>query len=405
NDIVGQVPASDVDGDTLSYTIIAGNDDGVFDIDGSGNVFVADTSGLDAATTPSYALSVEVSDGEFTDTATINVTISDGSLPSPLLAAGPYLLDGDVSQAAIIAHDDSYLLAGGTMEFTFTADAVDGRRFLFSKDSSGFDAGGHAGVYIEDGAVAVRFQDTAATHVAQTGTLITAGQTHHVAVTFGAAGLIIYVDGAMQAADAYTGGLLGNLEPIVLGANQWSSGNLIANKLLDPFNGALTDVALYGEALGASAVAQLSQAALNDVPVATDDAIGTDVDTPLVIDVAADLLSNDSDGDGDPLVISGFATPTSGGGAVVDNGDGTLTYTPGAGFLGEDTFTYTVSDGQGGEDIATVTVTVADPTNTAPAAVTDLATVNEDDTTTIAVLTNDSDPDGDPVIITNLGTA
>ncbi|MCP4382099.1 MAG: LamG domain-containing protein, partial [Hyphomicrobiales bacterium] len=48
---------------------------------------------------------------------------------------------------------------------------------------------------------------------------------------------------------------------------------------------------------------------------------------------------------------------------------------------------------------------ISDPTNTAPAAVTDLATVNEDDTTTIAVLTNDSDPDGDPVIITNLGTA
>ena len=91
---------------------------------------------------------------------------------------------------------------------------------------------------------------------------------------------------------------------------------------------------------------------VNDDPVAGDDAAGTNFGTDIVIDV----LDNDTDVDGDPLVVSG-ATDGANGTTTV-NPDGTITYSPNTGFSGTDTFSYDVSDGQGGTDTATVTVTV-----------------------------------------------
>ena len=132
-------------------------------------------------------------------------------------------------------------------------------------------------------------------------------------------------------------------------------------------------------------------------PVAVDDAASVVVGTPLVLDVDNDLLGNDSDPNGDPLNLTGFTQPSNG--TVVDNGDGTLTYTPNAGFTGEDSFTYTVSDGNSSSD-ATVVLTVADPL-APPVAVDDAASVGLDTPLVLNVandiLANDSDPNGDPL--------
>ena len=49
---------------------------------------------------------------------------------------------------------------------------------------------------------------------------------------------------------------------------------------------------------------------------------------------------------------------TPGDGTATINANGTVRYTPDAGFVGTDTFDYTVSDGNGGSDTGTVTVTV-----------------------------------------------
>ncbi|MBA2318697.1 MAG: cell wall-binding repeat-containing protein [Euzebyales bacterium] len=96
-------------------------------------------------------------------------------------------------------------------------------------------------------------------------------------------------------------------------------------------------------------------AVLNSAPVAVDDAATTVRDSPVTIDV----LANDSDADGDPLTVAAVTDPPEG--VAVVNGDGTVTYTPGAGFTGTDTFDYQVEDGRGGAADATVTVTVTPP--------------------------------------------
>ena len=82
--------------------------------------------------------------------------------------------------------------------------------------------------------------------------------------------------------------------------------------------------------------------ATNGAPVPVADRLGTAAETALVISIA-DLLANDSDPDGDTLSFAGFTQPTTG--ALVDNGDGTLTFTPAAGFSGDATFSYRVTDG------------------------------------------------------------
>ena len=58
------------------------------------------------------------------------------------------------------------------------------------------------------------------------------------------------------------------------------------------------------------------------------------------------LLANDIEPSGGALTITSFGDPDSG--TVVDNQDGTFTYTPATGFVGVDTLTYTVNDSQVG---------------------------------------------------------
>ncbi|MCX7561465.1 tandem-95 repeat protein, partial [Sulfitobacter sp. F26204] len=86
-------------------------------------------------------------------------------------------------------------------------------------------------------------------------------------------------------------------------------------------------------------------------------------------------------------------------GTVVINADGTLEYTPDMDFNGEDTITYTIEDPDGLSDTAEVTVTVT-PVDDAPVTAPDTADVDEDDTVTIDVLGNDTDPNGDPLTVT-----
>lgn len=80
----------------------------------------------------------------------------------------------------------------------------------------------------------------------------------------------------------------------------------------------------------------------NDPPIATDDIFHTEQDVPLVIETEL-LLSNDSDPNDDPLIVSSVGFPI--GGSVQFNADGTVTFTPDAGSLAPASFQYIVSDG------------------------------------------------------------
>ena len=147
-----------------------------------------------------------------------------------------------------------------------------------------------------------------------------------------------------------------------------------------------------GRALSNAATVTITVTAVNDAPVAVNDTATTAEDTA----VSVAVLPNDSDLDGDTVTVASAGTAAHGTAAV--NPDGTITYAPAANYHGADTFSYTVGDGHGGTATATVSVTVT-PTNDGPVAVDDAATTTEDTAVSIAVLTNDTDLDGDALTV------
>lgn len=108
-------------------------------------------------------------------------------------------------------------------------------------------------------------------------------------------------------------------------------------------------------------------------PVAYDDAFDTTEGRPIVISVTAnDTDPEDGQNPDGGVVFAGFLDTdgdllpddlkTANGGTVSINADGTITYTPPAGFTGVDYFTYTVEDSDGNLSSATVTIQVDDDT-------------------------------------------
>jgi hypothetical protein len=103
----------------------------------------------------------------------------------------------------------------------------------------------------------------------------------------------------------------------------------------------------------------------NQPPVAVDDTATTRENTPVLINV----LGNDRDPNGDELELVAVGKPSHG--TAVLNPDGTLTYTPDAGFTGDDHFVYTVCEKKAPFDVkplcdtATVSVVVI-PVNDPP---------------------------------------
>ncbi|WP_254503876.1 tandem-95 repeat protein, partial [Pseudomonas triclosanedens] len=148
---------------------------------------------------------------------------------------------------------------------------------------------------------------------------------------------------------------------------------------------------------------------VNDAPVAVNDGpVSVTEDTP----ATGNVLTNDTDVDGDVLTVTGFTfggttvnagqtATVNGVGSLVINSDGSFTFMPAKDYNGPvPTATYTVSDGKltATADLSFANVT---PVNDAPIARPDNATVNEDSSVKINVLANDTDVDGDPLTVTS----
>lgn len=142
--------------------------------------------------------------------------------------------------------------------------------------------------------------------------------------------------------------------------------------------------------------------AVNDAPVAVNDAATTAEDTPVTFSITA----NDTDVEGPvntasidliPSTIGEEKTITiAGQGTYTANSNGTITFVPVLNYAGTATpVGYTIKDPEGEvSNIATITVTVT-PVNDPPVAVNDVATTNEDVAITFSVTGNDADIDAD----------
>jgi VCBS repeat-containing protein len=145
--------------------------------------------------------------------------------------------------------------------------------------------------------------------------------------------------------------------------------------------------------LTAAGTANLDITPVNDAPTTTPVTLAPMAeDSGARIITQAELLANANDVDGPSLTATGLSI-ASGSGSLVDNGDGTWSYTPA---LNDDTsvsFDYTVTDGSlTAAGTASMDIT---PVNDAPVANNDSASGNEDTPITGNVLGNDADVEND----------
>ncbi|HEX4607769.1 MAG TPA: Ig-like domain-containing protein, partial [Urbifossiella sp.] len=109
----------------------------------------------------------------------------------------------------------------------------------------------------------------------------------------------------------------------------------------------------------ATADAVVSLDVTNDAPATGADAYRVLHDTPLTVAAADGVLANDADPDGDPMTAVLTQVPAHG--TVALRPDGSFTYTPAAGFVGDDEFLYAATDGRLTGTAVEVRVTVENP--------------------------------------------
>ena len=150
----------------------------------------------------------------------------------------------------------------------------------------------------------------------------------------------------------------------------------------DSFTFTVTD----GSATSAPATVSITIIAVNDAPVAVDDAYTVPEDSEPVI---LDILANDYDVDGDALSIQPVKKAR---GIVHVLADGTISYEPTPNFSGLDEFNYLISDGFSDPVEATVRVMVSG-SNDVPVA--DAAAFSVDEDGALSGTLTGSDADGD----------
>jgi len=144
--------------------------------------------------------------------------------------------------------------------------------------------------------------------------------------------------------------------------------------------------------LAVTAVFVLLAISANDPPVAESGGVTTQEDTPTSIVITG------SDENADQLTFSVITGPSHGrlSGTAPE-----LTYSPDTNFNGSDSFSFKVNDGETDSEVAAVSIKVS-PVNDSPKANNDTVKAQEDaPIATVKVLANDTDPEGDELMVIN----
>ncbi|MEM9352032.1 MAG: cadherin domain-containing protein, partial [Planctomycetota bacterium] len=338
--------------DGAAYTVAGGDGENTIDLSGynsddvivgsdrivvetGGESFTIDYTGVDEVTFADGTASTPEPDviddhdpthrWHFTDGEAVDMAgDSAGTIGGDPVGDGEGSATFDGTDHYVLEHTDDMLQDEGTIHLRFNADTVSGTQGLFSKDSDYFDDGGHVTMWVKNGEVEVRVQSTSASYTLRSDVGVQAGAWHDVSLSFGSDGLNLYVDGELADTDSYTGGLgassggSGNTEPIVIGANAWSSSDGSADKLKEFFSGKIQDVAIFGD--------QIDGASLYQDP-ALEGTGGDDV-FDLTAAVAGDAFSLDGGAGNDTIDLSSFDSEDvtfSNGRLTVETGSGSFT--------------------------------------------------------------------------------
>jgi len=372
----------DVGPDTYTYSITAGNSSGAFAINpATGDITVADGSQINYEVTTQFVLTVQATNAEGSDTATITIDVINVN-DAPVITPGQAFSVAENSPAGtsvgtVIATDPdpgnilTYSIVGGNTNNAFTINASTGEIQVQTSSALNYETTPTFDllVSVTDGGlsdtetVTINLSDVNDPPVA----VDDSGYTMAENTTLNGATPSVLANDTDEDGDALTAVLAAGPAngSVVLD----SAGVFTYTPNLN-FNGVdtFTYYANDGQtdSLNAATVT-ITVTGVNDPPTANDDTFGpTNADT--VLNVAAPgVLGNDSDPENDPLAVASFANPSAQGAAVSVNGDGSFSYDPTGtavlqalpqGSVVIDTFTYVITDGVNLSAAATVSVTV-----------------------------------------------
>ncbi|HVZ21325.1 MAG TPA: Ig-like domain-containing protein, partial [Vicinamibacterales bacterium] len=370
--------ATDPDGDTLGFTIVAAPAHGVLsgvapnltytpapDFNGSDSFTFKANDGQSDSNVAAVAITVlPVNDRPVADSRPL--VLAEDTAASVILSGSD--VDGDALTFSVVNGPGHGALSGTAPNLTYTPAA----------NYNGPDA---------------------FTYVASDGSLTSAAATVSITVT--------PVNDAPVAIDRSYSVSEGSTVAITLTGSDVDGDALTFQRLTSPSNGSLTGTApnfVYrpnanfngvdsftftasdGQATSAPGTIAINVTNLNFAPVANSAAAQTNEDVPVVVTLTA------SDQDGDPLAFSIVAPPQHGTlGSVASTGNGTATvnYTPAENYNGLDSFTFKARDTASADsNVATISLTIHS-VNDAPTA--DSRSVQTDEDVPLAIQLTGSD--------------
>ncbi|MEM9586179.1 MAG: LamG-like jellyroll fold domain-containing protein, partial [Planctomycetota bacterium] len=223
-----------------------------------------------------------------------------------------------------VPHSEVFAQSDATYAIEFSVDDTDGRQTLFSKDHRNYQEGGHLTAWVKGDRVEVRFQSDSKSETIRSAVgSVTAGEDHHVAVTFGTEGFRLYVDGRVADAEVdFTQGMTENDNSLVLGASTVRRDGDRMN-LRDALEGTIENFEFYTQQLDAYEIAELAGVDLGapNTPIEIDGVLtGTDAGEALTgTHVFAGYGDDTVDGtDGDDILDGGHGEDTLRGGPGAD---------------------------------------------------------------------------------------
>ncbi|MBN1796801.1 MAG: LamG domain-containing protein [Sedimentisphaerales bacterium] len=170
-----------------------------------------------------------------------------------------------------IGHNSAFELASGTIQFWFKeTGAILQDKSMFSKDSAGFDNGGHITFltnHYGNKELEVRLQSTSDHYYVVSSDPIMLNTWYMATFTFGAGGMQLYINDTLIDTNPFIGGLVGNDEPIALGANTWATDpDHSLNGLEGFWSGYMDEVVIYDSVLTQQQIKDLYDFATTCVP-------------------------------------------------------------------------------------------------------------------------------------------
>ncbi len=400
---------SDPDGDTLSVTAVGGAVNGAVALSADKATV---TYAHDGSETTTGSFTYTLSDGTATATGKVSLTVTAVN-DAPVAGSDTATVaeGGSVALAASTLLSNDSDPDGDTLSVTAVAGAVNGTVAL-SQDKATVTYS-HDGGETTTGSFTYTVSDGTATARGTVSVTVTAVNDAPVAVndsaTVSEGGSVAITSSTLLSNDSDPDG--DTLSVTAVGGAVNGAVSLSADKATVTYThdggetttGSFTYTLSDGTATATGTVS-VTVTAVNDAPVAGSDT-ATVTEGGSVAITSSTLLANDTDADGDTLSVTAVSSPVNG--TVALSADkATVTYTHDGSETTTGSFTYSVSDGTTAAT-GTVSVTVT-AVNDPPVAVNDTATVAEGGSVAIkssTLLSNDSDPDGDTLSVTAVGSA